>query len=100
MMKYTLTTINNTRLETTQKVMAAKLTRQTHKLAMQLHLVAEIYHFQFSLQAASPDAFGYIFIHSSMLMELCLENVLHKNLKLKTSFCTIRHPLPKIHLPT
>jgi hypothetical protein len=38
--KYTLTTIN-TRWETTQRVMAAKLTRLTHKIAMQLHLVAE-----------------------------------------------------------
>jgi hypothetical protein len=39
--KYTLTTIN-TRWEATQRVMAAKLTRMTHKIAIQLHLVAEI----------------------------------------------------------
>jgi hypothetical protein len=38
--KYTLTTIN-TRWEATQRVMAAKLTIQTHKIAIQLHLVAE-----------------------------------------------------------
>jgi hypothetical protein len=38
--KYTLTTIN-TRWEATQGVMAAKLTRMTHKVAIQLHLVAE-----------------------------------------------------------
>jgi hypothetical protein len=38
--KYTLTTIN-TRWEATQRVMAAKLTRLTHKIAIQLHLVAE-----------------------------------------------------------
>jgi hypothetical protein len=37
---YTLTTIN-TRWEATQRVMAAKLTRLTHKIAIQLHLVAE-----------------------------------------------------------
>jgi hypothetical protein len=38
--KYTFTTIN-TRWEATQRVMAAKLTRLTHKIAIQLHLVAE-----------------------------------------------------------
>jgi hypothetical protein len=36
--KYMLTIIN-TRSEATQRVMAAKLTRLTHKIAMQLHLV-------------------------------------------------------------
>jgi hypothetical protein len=38
--KCTLTTIN-TRWEETQRVMAAKLTRLTHKIVIQLHLVAE-----------------------------------------------------------
>jgi hypothetical protein len=38
--KYTLTTIN-TRREATQSVMAAKLTILTHKIVIQLHLVAE-----------------------------------------------------------
>jgi hypothetical protein len=38
--KYTLTT-TNTRWEATQRVMVAKLTRLTHKIAIQLHLVAE-----------------------------------------------------------
>jgi hypothetical protein len=38
--KYTLTTIN-TRWEATQRVMAAKLTRLTHKIPIQLYLVAE-----------------------------------------------------------
>jgi hypothetical protein len=37
--KYKLTTINT--WEATQRVMAAKLTRLTHKIAIQLHLVAE-----------------------------------------------------------
>jgi hypothetical protein len=36
----TLTTLN-TRCEATQRVMAAKLTRLTHKIAIQLHLIAE-----------------------------------------------------------
>jgi hypothetical protein len=38
--KYTLTTIN-TRWEATERVMAAKLNRLTHKIVMQLHLVAK-----------------------------------------------------------
>jgi hypothetical protein len=38
--KYTLTTIN-THSEATQRVMAAKLTRLTRKIAIQLHLVVE-----------------------------------------------------------
>jgi len=39
--KYMLTTIN-THSEATQRVMTAKLTRLTHKIAIQLHLAAEI----------------------------------------------------------
>jgi hypothetical protein len=35
--------------------MAAKLTRLTLKIAVQLQLVAEIYHLQFSLQAPSSE---------------------------------------------
>jgi hypothetical protein len=42
--KYTLTTIN-TRWEATQSAKAAILTRLTHKIAIQLHLVAESYTF-------------------------------------------------------
>jgi hypothetical protein len=38
--KYTLITIN-TRREATQRAMAAKFTRLTHKIAIQLHLVAK-----------------------------------------------------------
>jgi hypothetical protein len=38
--KYTLA-FGITRSEVTQRVMAAKLARLTHKIAMQLHLVAE-----------------------------------------------------------
>jgi len=39
---YTLTT-TNARSEATQRVMAAKLTRLTYKIAIQLHLAAESY---------------------------------------------------------
>jgi len=40
--------------------MTAKFTRLTHKIAIQLHLVAEnCTTFQFSLQAAGPETFGY-----------------------------------------
>jgi hypothetical protein len=42
--------------------MAAKLTRLTHKIAIQLHLVAELYHLQFPLQATSPETFGYVLV--------------------------------------
>jgi hypothetical protein len=35
--------VSNTRWEATQRVMAPKLTRLTHKLATQLHLLAESY---------------------------------------------------------
>jgi hypothetical protein len=58
--KHTLTAIN-TRWEATQMVMAAKLTRLTYKTSIQLHLMAEscLYYLQFSLQAASPETFGY-----------------------------------------
>jgi len=38
---------------------AAKLTRLTHKIAIQLHLVAESYPLQFSLKPASSETFGY-----------------------------------------
>jgi hypothetical protein len=62
--KSTLTTIN-TRWEATQRVMAAKLTRLTERIAIQLHLVAErctICSSQFSFQAASPETFGYTLV--------------------------------------
>jgi hypothetical protein len=40
--------------------MVAKLTRLTHKIAIQLHLVAESCTIlQFFLQVASPETFGY-----------------------------------------
>jgi hypothetical protein len=45
--------------------MAAKLTRLTHKIAIQLHLMADgwqLYHLQFSLQAASPETFRYTLV--------------------------------------
>jgi hypothetical protein len=43
--------------------MAAKFTRLTHKIAIQLHLVAwELYHLQFSLQAATPETIVYTLV--------------------------------------
>jgi len=43
--------------------MAAKLTRLTHKRAIQLNLVAESCTIlKFSLQVASPETFGYTLI--------------------------------------
>jgi hypothetical protein len=66
--KHTLTTIN-TRWEATQRVMAAKLTR----LASQNSDTTapsgrELYHLPFSLQAASPETFGYSLVFSLFLL--------------------------------
>jgi hypothetical protein len=59
----------NTRCETTQKVMATELTRLTHKIAIQLYLVAESCTMcQFSLHVASPETFGYTVLYSYCVM--------------------------------
>jgi len=42
--------------------MAAKLTRLTHKIAIQLYLEAELYYLQLSLHAASPQTFRYTLV--------------------------------------
>jgi hypothetical protein len=42
--------------------MAVKLTRLTHKIAIQLPSGRELYHLQFSLHAASPETFGYTLV--------------------------------------
>jgi hypothetical protein len=65
--KYTRTIIN-TRWEAKQRVMSAKLTRLTHKIAIQLHVVAESCTICSSRpQATSPETFGYtlVYIHLS-----------------------------------
>jgi hypothetical protein len=43
--------------------MAAKLTRLTHKMAIQMHTGKELCHLQFSLQAAGPETFGYNLVY-------------------------------------
>jgi hypothetical protein len=44
--------------------METKLTRLTHKNSDTTALSGrELYHLQFSLQAASPGTFGYILVH-------------------------------------
>jgi len=40
---------------------------------MQLHLVTELYHLQFSLQAVSPETFGYILEYQIILNTLYSE---------------------------
>jgi hypothetical protein len=50
---------NKHSLRTIQSVMAAKLTRLTHKIAPNGR---GLYHSQFSLQEASPETFGYILV--------------------------------------
>jgi hypothetical protein len=57
--KYTITTINTCR-EATQRVVAAKLIRLTHKIAIQLHLVAE----SCTICSSSPETFGRILLRS------------------------------------
>jgi hypothetical protein len=42
--------------------MAAKLTRLTHKTDTTALSGRELYHLQFSLQAASSETFGYTFL--------------------------------------
>jgi hypothetical protein len=58
-----LTTIN-TRWESTQRFMTAKLTRLAHKIAIQLHLVAESCIFAVLTQGGQS---GDFWIHPLML---------------------------------
>jgi len=56
--------------------MAAKLTILTHKIVIQLPPSGrELYHLQFSLQAASPETFGYTLL-ILVLFDRC-ETTLH-----------------------
>jgi hypothetical protein len=50
--------------------MAAKLTRLTHEVAIQLG--RELYHLQFSLQAASPETFGYTLMCVCVCVCVCV----------------------------
>jgi hypothetical protein len=63
-MKYTLT-FDITRWEATQSVMATKLTRLT-KYRTTAPSDRELYYLQFSLQAASPETFGYSLVDWSL----------------------------------
>jgi hypothetical protein len=57
--------------------MAAKLTRLTHKIAIQLPSSGrELYHLQFSLQAASPETIGYTLVHH-------VKNVISETIQLR-----------------
>jgi hypothetical protein len=55
--------------------MAAKRTRLIHKVAIQLQPSGrELYHLQVSLQAASPETFGYTFVLSGGINDFrCVE---------------------------
>jgi len=53
--------------------MAAKLTRLSHKIPIQLHLVAETCTMQFSLQAASQETFRYTLVYSKQYKSCCGE---------------------------
>jgi len=52
-----------TRCEATQMVMASKLTRLTHRITIPAPNGRGLYHFKFSLQAASPETFGYTLVY-------------------------------------
>jgi hypothetical protein len=55
-------TIINTRWEAIQRVIAAKLPRLTHKMALQLHLVSESCNICSSRSRRRPESFGYILV--------------------------------------
>jgi hypothetical protein len=51
--------------------MATKLTRLTHKIATQLEPSGrELYDLQFSLQADSPETFGYTLVELTVQVEI------------------------------
>jgi hypothetical protein len=75
---YTLTTINTGGV--TLRFMAAKLTRLTHKIAIQLRLVAESCIICSSRsKAASPESFGYTLLYACLPLILLVEKQ-HKGL--------------------
>jgi len=60
--------------------MAAKLTRLTHKIAIQLNLVTKsCNHLQFSLQATSPETFGFTLVRvvTFRVIMICFVRVIH-----------------------
>jgi hypothetical protein len=59
--------------------MAAKFIRLTHKIAIQLNLVAEKCNLQFLLQAASPETFGYTLVYISASILLLLSAIIVAN---------------------
>jgi hypothetical protein len=68
--KYILSTIN-TRWEATQRVMAAKLVRLTHKISIQLHLVAE----SLTFAVLAPGGQSEIFWIQPRIMVSCGNDV-------------------------
>jgi hypothetical protein len=63
----------NTRSEATQRFIAAKFTILSHKIAIQLHLVAESCTICNSRpHAASPKTFGYTFVLCSRRTLICV----------------------------
>jgi hypothetical protein len=67
--KYTLTIIN-TREERTQRIMETKLTRLTHKIAIQLHLVAES--LPFAVLAPGGQSGNFWIYHIWLVAEIIL----------------------------
>jgi hypothetical protein len=71
--KYTLTKIN-TRWEATQSVNAAKLTTDSQNSDTTAPSGRELYHLQFSLQAASPETSGYTLVWYNIEMMVGLND--------------------------
>jgi hypothetical protein len=55
--------------------MATKLTRLTDKIAIQLHLVAQLCHSQFSRHVASPETFGYILVQEGLVTVYIIDDL-------------------------
>jgi hypothetical protein len=66
----------NTHCEATQRIMAAKLTRLAHKIAVQLHLVAESCTIYSSCSRRPVrkvlDTHSYVYVHVYICMYICI----------------------------
>jgi hypothetical protein len=81
-------TFGITRWKATQRFMAAKLIRLTHRIAIQLYLVAEsCTNCSSRSKATSPDTFGYTLVFCANFANLCLRNHSHPVASKSTPAC-------------
>jgi hypothetical protein len=69
--------------------MEVKLIRLTHIILIQLHLVAELYHLQFWLQAASPEACRYTVVNNKSKVNNNVYSVTFVNVRVATNVFVI-----------